>query len=65
MQQVTIETLKKGEFVRLNGTAKKVKTYITNGYCRLNKAYEITNFDDISDVKYLKKGRFVLINFDF
>ena len=65
MQQVTIETVKKGEFVRLNRTAKKVKTYIVNGYCRINKAYELSNWDDINEFKYLKKGRFVLTGFDF
>lgn len=65
MKQVSIETVKKGEFIRINGTTKKVKTYLKQDYCRLNKAYECVNWDDINDIKYLKKGRLVLTGFDF
>lgn len=65
MQQVKIETVNKGEFIRLNGTSKKVKTYLKQDYCYTNRAYECVNWDDINDVKYLKKGRLVLSNFDF
>jgi hypothetical protein len=58
-----IETLKKDTFFRKKEGAKK--TFILNGYCRLNKAYEATNWDDASDFIYIKKGKKVFTNFDF
>lgn len=61
----TIGSVKKGEFVRLSPNAKNPKTYVNRGYCRNNNSYEIQNYDDISDVKYIHKGREVYTGFDF
>jgi hypothetical protein len=60
---VSIETLAKDEFFKRKETSKKV--YLTKGYCRINKAYEAVNWDDISDSIYLKKGKQVFTNFEF
>lgn len=58
-----IELVKQGDFFKLKETAKKV--WVRGAYCRINKAYECQNFDDISDFKYLKKGKEVFIDFEF
>ena len=49
-----IETLKKETFFSKKQGAKKV--FQRGVYCRINKAYECTNTEDISDFIYLKKG---------
>jgi hypothetical protein len=61
--ELSIETLARDEFFKLKETSKKV--YLTKGYCRINKAYEAVNWDDISDSIYLKKGKKVFIGFEF
>jgi hypothetical protein len=58
-----IETLTKDSFFKLKEASKKV--YFTKAYCRINKAYEAVNWDDISDSIYLKKGKQVFTNFEF
>lgn len=63
LQHVEIQSLNIGDFFKLTEGSKKV--WIRNKYCRINKAYECTNFDDISDFKYLKKGKEVFIDFEF
>ncbi len=57
-----IELLKKGEVLRI-GNTKRV--YTLEGYCRLNKAYEVGANDDISYARYLKKGKLVKTDFDY
>ena len=64
MKEVEIETIKtKREFVRRKADSKT--TYITGGYCRFNRAYEITDWSDANKTMYLKKGTKVFIDFDF
>jgi hypothetical protein len=58
-----INELKKNDFFKRKDGAKKV--FILNGYCRINKAYEATNYDDISEFIYLKKGKEVFTNFEY
>ena len=63
MNQVEINKVKKGEFIKLSESAKEV--WIANGYCRTNKRYEINSYSDISKFRYLSKGRLVVIDFEF
>ena len=58
-----IETISKGDFLRLKKGAKK--TFEMKGYCRENKAYEVSDYGDISEFRYLKKGRLVFTGFEF
>ena len=58
-----IESIKKGEFLKLKEGAKK--TFQLNGYCRQNKAYEISDYSDISEFRYVKKGKKVFTDFEF
>lgn len=61
-QITTIEKVKKGDFFR---PLKVKKVYIQKGYDRMNKKYEVQDFNDISNFKYLKKGTKVIIGFTF
>ena len=51
----TIEQLNTGDTFRKKEGAKKL--YERGAYCRENKAYECTNYEDINDFIYLKKGK--------
>jgi hypothetical protein len=63
MKTIAIEQVKKGDFVRRKADSKT--TYIMDGYCRFNKAYQLTDFNDMSKCLYIKKGKMVFIDFDF
>lgn len=52
-----IQDVKQGDFFTKKVGAKKV--FQKGKYCRINKAYECTNVDDISDYIYLKKNKLV------
>ena len=39
------------------------KTFIKGPYCKINKAFECTNHDDISDFIYLKSLTTVFVDF--
>ena len=58
-----INELKKNDFFKRKEDAKKV--FILKCYCRINKAYECQNYNDISDFIYLKKGKEVFTNFNY
>lgn len=58
-----IEQLKKGDFFKLKAESKSV--YVYEGYCRFNKAYVYSRFDDINAFGKRKKGTMVVIDFDF
>ena len=38
------------------------KTFVRGSYCRINKAYECTAYDDINEFIYLKKDKIVYEN---
>ena len=59
---IAIEKVKKNDFFRLSG-GKQV--YQAEGYCRMNKKYCGSSYDDISKCTYKKKGTLVEIDFDF
>mgnify|MGYP003110523327 CR=1 FL=1 len=63
MQQVKIENVKKGEFVRRKLDAKT--TFIKDEYCRFDKRYILMNDQDISRSIGLKKGTTVFIGFTY
>lgn len=58
-----VENIIIGEFVRLKANSKK--TYTRNKFCQINQAYELSNYEDISDFKYVKKGTHLFIGFDY
>jgi len=58
-----VENIIIGEFVRLKADSKK--TYIRCKYCPINRAYELSNYEDISDFKYVKKGTKLFIGFTY
>ena len=52
---ITIEKIKKGDLFSKKKDSKK--QFSKDLYCRVNKAYECTNKEDINDFIYLKKGK--------
>ena len=57
-----IKKVKKGEFIQVlkkDGTPQK-KVWQLDGYCRINKKYELTSVEDINDFKYLKGDKMVV-----
>lgn len=59
---VNIQDVKKGDFITKKSNNK---VYIRGEYCRFNKAYECTDFDDINRQIYIKKNTLVKIDFTF
>ncbi len=49
-----VENIKKGVLVKRTPTAKK--TYLRGDYCRENKRYSLTDYDDICSEIFVKKG---------
>jgi hypothetical protein len=58
---IKIEDLKNKDFFKKKKGAKK--TFEKNKYCRSNKKFECTNYDDINEFIYLKKGTKIYIDF--
>ena len=63
MEQVKIETLKKGAFLKLSPTSSVV--YVYDGYNRFTKKYSYYAFNDINHFGEKKKGTLITIGFDF
>ena len=54
-----IDKLKNGEvFTKKKGAKKEFSKDL---YCRINKAYECTNMEDVNEFIYLKKGKEVYL----
>lgn len=62
-QTVKIETLKFGEYFKKKATSKKI--FRLDEFCRFNKAYQATDFEDCSNFIYLKKGTNIFVGFEF
>lgn len=60
---ISIEKVKKGDFLRRKEGAKK--TFVKGVYNRSCKAYECHNYEDINEYIYIKPGKIVNVNFDF
>ena len=67
MEITTIEKLKKGDyFKRINSKGEPSKTvYVYEGYCRINRGYVYTRFDDFCADRVAKKGTKVTTDFIF
>lgn len=63
MRKVNIEDVKKGDYVRRKPDAKT--TFVRGEYCRSDKKYEISDFEDMNRWVSLKKGTAVFVDFDF
>jgi hypothetical protein len=60
VKMIAIEKVKIGELVKVgNGV------FIRGAYCRETKKYSLTNWHDVSNEKFIKKGVKVDINFTF
>ncbi len=67
MNNVAIETVAMGEYVKLvdkKGNIGK-RVWVVDGYCRSNKGYMLTAFNDHCCEKKLAKGALVNVGFDF
>lgn len=58
-----VENIMIGEFVKLKADSKKV--YTRGKFNQSTRKYELNNFEDISDVKEVKKGTNLLIGFTY
>ena len=56
----TVKELKKGELFRVKNT-----TYIRGNFCRENKKYSCTNYNDICNERFFSGNKLVDINFTF
>jgi hypothetical protein len=61
--QTTAKAVPKGDYIMRKADAKKV--YKALGYCRLNKAYEFGDVDDISRSIYIKGTKPVFTGFTY
>lgn len=58
-----VENIMIGEFVRINEKSKK--TYTRGKFNQSTRKYELSNYEDINDVKEVKKGTNLLIGFTY
>ena len=63
MQQVTINTVKQGEYIKRKADAKAV--YIKGAYDRSTKTYECTDTEDINKQIYIKADKPVFVGFTY
>jgi len=63
MKQIALAKVTKGDFVMRKENAKTV--YKLNGYCRISKAYELMDTEDISRCIYLKGKTTVFVGFTY
>lgn len=57
-----VENLK-GELVKRKPDAKKV--YMVAGYCKINRAYQLDDYNDSSRSIYVKKGTVLFTEFTY
>ena len=63
MQNVTIKTVKPGEFIKRKADSKAV--YIKGDYCRVSKGYSCIDANDISKEIFIKGDKIVFIGFTY
>jgi hypothetical protein len=61
-QQNKVENIKKGELIKRTPTAKTA--YLRGDFCRVNKKYILTDYNDISRSIYVKKGTILFETWD-
>jgi hypothetical protein len=59
-ESAKVENIKKGTLVKRSATAKK--TFLRGDYCQSSKRYTITDYDDISNSLYIKKGTILFLD---
>lgn len=64
MQGQKIKQVKKGEYIKLRNS-ESAPVWIRGEYCKTEKKYELTCFDDINKTIYRKGDSFVFIGFTF
>lgn len=63
MQNVTIKTVKSGDYIKRKADSKAV--YIKGGYCRALKAYSCIDINDINKEIFIKGDKIVFIGFTY
>jgi len=62
-QNLPVENIPAGTFVKRNENAKRVFT--RGEYCRASKRYSLEAWDDISAVVYVPRGTVLVTGFEF
>jgi hypothetical protein len=63
MEKTFINQVTKGDYVKRKESSKK--TYKLNGWCRINKRYELQDVEDINHVFYVKSYTPVYVGFTY
>ena len=63
MQNVTIKSVKPGEYIKRKADSKAV--YVKGEYCRTSKAFECYDADDINKTIMIKSDKIVFVGFTY
>ena len=63
MQNVTIKSVKPGDYIKRKEDAKTV--YIKGAYDRATKSFECADTDDMNRVIYIKSDKLVFVGFTY
>jgi hypothetical protein len=63
MKIVAIQHVAKGDYVKRKVDSKAV--YVKGDYCRIAKAYEMRDTDDVNRVIYIKADKVVVTGFTY
>jgi quinolinate synthase len=63
MNAIFLRSVTKGDYVKRKEDSKKV--YKLNGWCHLNKKYELQDVEDINRYLYLQGYTKVFVNFTY
>lgn len=63
MKIIAIQHVTKGDYVKRKADSKTV--YVKGNYCRIAKAYEMRDTDDINRVIYIKRDKVVAVGFTY
>lgn len=63
MKIVAIQHVTKGDYVKRKADSKAV--YVKGDYCRIAKAYELRDTDDVNRVIYIKRDKVVAVGFTY
>lgn len=63
MQNITIKSVKPGDYIKRKADAKTV--YIKGAYCKASKAFECTDTEDINKTILIKSDKIVFIGFTY
>jgi hypothetical protein len=63
MQNITLKSVKPGDYVKRKSDA--VKVYIKGDYDRTTKSFELKDVEDINRCVYVKADKIVVIGFTY